>query len=268
MPKRIDLTGQRFGRLTVVCEAGRDDRQQVVWKCVCDCGAETYSTTGTLRRGNKKSCGCEQGGFRDHTGERFGMLTAIRCIGRGDDRNPIWLCRCDCGNLHQASARNLVHGRVKSCGCLKHTGTRTTHGESHTRLYHVWSNMLRRCYNPNTTGWERYGGRGIRVCDEWHDYTTFRDWAVENGYDGNADYGECTIDRIDVNGDYEPDNCRWADLRTQGNNTRYNRVITVDGVSMSLAEWSRKSGISQSTIRSRLKSGWSPERAVTEEVHR
>lgn len=264
MPRRIDLTGQRFGSLTVVREVGTDSRHQVIWECQCDCGNVTQSTTGALRRGSKKSCGCKQGGFQDHTGEKFNSLTALKCTGRTNDGNPIWLCRCDCGNLHTVSARNLVHGYVKSCGCLRKAGTRTTHGESSSRLYNVWNGMRQRCNNKNNDRWSSYGGRGIKVCQEWEQYEAFRDWAIANGYDESASYGKCTLDRIDVDGDYCPSNCRWVDIVTQCNNTRYNVRISANGKTMTIAEWSRDSGISESTIRSRLADGWEPATAVTE----
>lgn len=264
MPKRIDLTGQRFNHLTVIERAGTDRTKQVLWRCVCDCGNETTATTNALRKSRKKSCGCRQGSFQDHTGERFGSLTALECVGRSKDGNPIWLCRCDCGNMHKVTARNLVHGKVKSCGCLKHEGTRTTHGESSSRLYNVWNGMRQRCSNPNNDEWHNYGGRGITVCDEWQDFETFMEWATDNGYDQNAGYGKCSIDRIDPNGDYEPNNCRWVDYKVQGNNRRGCTAITANGKTQTIAEWARESGISPSTIRSRIRSGWEPSRAVTQ----
>ena len=268
MPKRIDLTGQRFGHLTVLDRAGTWKNKQVLWRCVCDCGNETTATTGTLRRGAKKSCGCGQGGFQDHTGETFGYLTVVKCIGRGKDRNPIWLCRCKCGNTCEVTARNLVHGHTKSCGCKRHEGTRTTHGKSSSRLYGVWAGMKRRCLNPNDSEWHNYGGRGISVCDEWLEFEPFQKWAYDNGYDPNARYGECSIDRIDTDGDYSHDNCRWADYITQGNNRRGCTAITVLGETHTITEWGRINGLNPSTIRSRLHDGWEPERAVTQRTRK
>lgn len=267
MPKRIDLTGQRFGHLTVLERAGTGKNHQVLWRCVCDCGNETTATTGTLRRGAKKSCGCRQGGFQDHTGERFNHLTALECVGRANDGNPIWLCRCDCGNLHKATARNLVHGKVMSCGCINHLGHRT-HGQAHTRLYNVWNGMRQRCSNPNNGEWHNYGGRGIKVCKEWNEYESFRKWALSNGYDEDAEYGKCSIDRIDTDGNYEPSNCRWVDYKVQGNNRRGCTSITADGKTQTIAEWARENGLNPSTIRSRIRSGWEPARAVTQRIRR
>lgn len=230
---------------------------------MCDCGNETTATTGTLRRGAKKSCGCRQGGFQDHTGERFNHLTALECVGRANDGNPIWLCRCDCGNLHKVTARNLVHGKVMSCGCINHLGHRT-HGQAHTRLYNVWNGMRQRCSNQNNDEWHNYGGRGIRVCEEWQDFTAFSEWAMGNGYEPDAEYGKCSIDRIDPDGNYEPSNCRWVDYVTQGNNRRGCTSVTANGKTQTIAEWSRETGLSPSTIRSRIRSGWEPARAVTQ----
>ena len=266
MPKRIDLTGTRFDHLTVLGRIGTNSSKQVVWRCRCDCGNETTATTGTLTMGRKKSCGCKQGGFQDHTGERFGKLTVLECTGRSKDGNPIWLCRCDCGNMHEATARNLVHGKVKSCGCKRHEGTRTTHGEADSRLYNVWNAMKQRCSNPNNTAWHNYGERGIRVCDEWQTFESFKEWAIANGYDESAKYGKCSIDRIDTDGDYTPDNCRWVDYVVQGNNRRDCTSITADGITRTIAEWARENNINPSTIRSRLRAGWEPARAVTQET--
>lgn len=239
MSKRIDLKGRRFGRLEVTGRA--DDycspggHKTTMWWCLCDCGNVTKASTAHLNSGHTASCGClrNEGGkeVRNLKGQRFGRLLVLQENGRTPQGQARWLCRCDCGKEKTIAMSALVSGLTTSCGCyasemttlrnIKH-GNAFRHNK--TRLYEVWCAMIKRCENTNDDHYEYYGGRGVRVAPEWHDFSVFKEWAYKNGYDENAEHFKCTIDRIDVDGNYEPNNCRWADWKTQMNNTRRNKA--------------------------------------------
>lgn len=160
--------------------------------------------------------------LKDMTGQKFGRLTVIYRSGSNQCGMATWFCKCDCGGGCVVPGAALRKGNTKSCGCLHDECARermTIHGKSHTRLSAIWASMKQRCYNPSNKNFDRYGGRGITVCDEWReDFQTFRDWAISNGYDENAPVGKCTIDRINNDKGYSPDNCRWVDMKVQNNN--------------------------------------------------
>lgn len=203
----------------------------------------------------------------DLTGQKIGRLTVLSRTEHKD--RPRWNCVCDCGKEIVLPTEQLRNG-TKSCGCYRSEwakGKSTKHGSckrsGRDRLYGVWNMMKQRCVNPNNAAYKNYGGRGITVCEEWQkSYKSFMDWAVENGYDKDAKHGECTIDRIDNNKGYSPDNCRFVSSKEQARNTRTNRLITFCGETKTLADWGDKTGINPTTIQFRLKSGWTLEEAL------
>ena len=188
------------------------------------------------------------------TGRRFGFLTAIERADKKGGRTA-WICLCDCGNKHIVTTKELLRGTTRSCGCLRRkvlSETSKTHGESKTRLYRIWADIKTRCFNKKSRNYYKYGGRGISMCREWLEYEPFKSWAVSNGYDDRL-----SIDRIDVNGDYEPSNCRWADNVTQANNTRRNVYLEHDGEIKTMAEWARYFGCTYSLLHNRHRKGYS-----------
>ena len=216
-----DLVGKRFGKLVVTEYLGNK-----MWRCVCDCGNITEESTKRLQKYAVPSCGCEVEKRHEKAnllGKRFGRLLVTEKIEPGR-----WKCKCDCGNETIVRAGGLTSGKTRSCGCLKDelaSERLTTHGETGSRLYYVWTGMKQRCTNPNHKSYESYGGRGITVCDEWlHDYEAFRKWAIESGYDETAPTHQCSIDRIDNDKGYSPDNCRWATASEQRVNSRKRQV--------------------------------------------
>lgn len=189
-------------------------------------------------------------------GQRFNMLTVVCYAGKSSHGDRVFKCVCDCGKETTATASDLMSGNKKSCGCLHGEN----HGHSDDRLYGVWQTMKARCNRPTNQKYKDYGGRGISVCAEWQNsFTSFREWALKNGYDYDAPYGKCTIDRIDVNGDYEPSNCRWVDMKTQVKNQRPHKS-GIDGIAIdykgkhyrSISELARDYGIHPARIERRI----------------
>lgn len=192
-------------------------------------------------------------------GERYGRLVVIAQAGRNKENRLQYLCKCDCGNEATVLGKHLHSGNTKSCGCFKREAglaANTTHGLSKTRLYRIWGNMIDRCERESSAKFPRYGGRGISVCAEWrNDFQAFYDWAMSAGYDPEAGYGECTLDRKDNDGDYCPENCRWATNKQQSLNKECTRKIEHNGETHTLKEWSEITGVNYYTMHERYMRG-------------
>ena len=193
-------------------------------------------------------------------GEKYNRLTIIELLPGAKVR-----CRCDCGNEIITRRDQVKEGISRSCGCYHKEVTgaiNRTHGLTHHKLYKTWHNMRSRCKNPNAAKYELYGGRGIMVCGEWdNDFMAFYNWAIASGWKEGL-----SIDRIDPNGNYCPENCRWADAITQNNHLRPNHNLTYNGKSQSIYAWARELGINKKTLSERIRRGWTIERALNKGV--
>lgn len=191
-------------------------------------------------------------------GQKFNMLTVISQTNERIDRKVVWLCKCDCGNYTKAIAKDLISNNKKSCGCLKYATHNMTHGLSKTRIYKIWLGIKKRCYNPTSGSYKHYGKRGIIMCDEWkNDFMAFYNWAMTNGYTDKL-----SIERNNVNGNYEPSNCCWIALAKQSCNTRKTRYVTYNGETKSLSTFCKELNISRTAVIQRVKRGDTYEQAI------
>ena len=205
-------------------------------------------------------------------GQKYGKLSIIKEVSPIGNKKRI-LCKCDCGNIKEYSMDRVIHGRTQSCGCLRNEMFLTRRNNNGTsvypkeatdsKLYKIWNSMKCRCYTVSSGAYFKYGAKGIRMCDEWkNDFMAFYNWALANGYSD-----ELTIDRIDYRGNYEPSNCRWADIRTQANNKSNVRKYEYNGELHTMTEWSENMNINYSALWERLNVlGWSVEKALTTPV--
>ena len=198
------------------------------------------------------------------TGDRYGRLTIVSEAPKSE-RQYKWkrefLCKCDCGNYRRVRLENLVSGHTKSCGCYIrdfNKDNKIKHGHYGSRLYKIWQGIKKRCLQRNSKDYRDYGGRGIKICDEWMEFEPFYEWAINNGYQQDL-----TIERIDVNGNYEPSNCTWIPKKEQGRNTRRTKIICYKGEQKTLREWAVCLGLTYNVLQLRLSRGWSIEEAFT-----
>lgn len=203
---------------------------------------------------------------KDYSNLRSGRLSAIAPSSRVSGRT-FWLFSCSCGNEKIIDVASVASGAVRSCGCLhlercRSGANQLKHGDARkgavTRLHSIWRGVLKRAGDNWRSVDTRYRDRGIVVCEAWRDYPTFREWALSNGYADNL-----SIDRINNDGPYAPENCRWTDSKQQARNRRSSRNLTANGLTMTMAAWSEVSGLGSSTIKTRINRGWSVERAIS-----
>lgn len=247
------------------------DKNGAEWNCVCECGNHFVANGRYLRRGRIKSCGCSlnpnivdmTGWVMKEHGVPDSRITVVKYIGTSNDRKALWECVCECGKVFIANGKEIRSGHTLSCGCLKVERTisaNTTHGESASRLYKIYAGMKDRCYNKNNKRYDIYGQKGIKICDEWlNSYEAFRDWAMSNGYKEDL-----TIDRINSNGNYCPENCRWTTAEVQANNTSRNHLLTYNGETKTMSQWAKEVGLSYYTLRNRINClGWNVDKSLT-----
>ena len=258
------MKGKRFGRLVVMERAKENKGAIAQWVCLCDCGKTKIVTGCNLRNGNTQSCGClrrmsYKKVFAEMVGEKHGKLTITDFFIK--DGLSYFGCICDCGKETTLLAGSVKSGGRTTCGCSTTTKPRTENGrfivkhgntqngKAKPRLYTCWLAMKSRCYNRNNIEhYKHYGARGISVCDEWaNDYVAFKKWSMANGYNDSL-----TLDRIDVNGSYSPENCRWATVKEQCRNKRNNHWIAHNGETHSMAEWAEIKGMNYGTLYSRI----------------
>lgn len=198
--------------------------------------------------------------FKDISGQQFGRLSVKGFAGFGKRRLAWWECVCSCGAVVTVCGNNLRTGNSHSCGCARTEAARsifTKHGDTNSAEYIAWGSMKARCTNPNLKNQHRYIGRGITMCERWRDFSNFLSDM------GRKPSPELSLDRIDNDGNYEPDNCRWGTGEQQANNRSTNRMISFSGETLTVAEWGRRLGVPARVIYSRLHSGWSPDRALS-----
>ncbi len=243
-----NIENKKFGKLTAIKKVGRTGSNNI-WECKCDCGNTTTGTVTSLMLGNKKSCGCFRKDLFEKTkeifiGNKYGNILVTEEIEMENGRRTV-IGMCECGVIKKYRASHLKYGKTISCGCYpekNRAALSTKHGLSSNPLYFVWASMMDRCYNEKFQDYRNYGGRGISVCERWHNVTNFVA-DVTNGYKKGLQ-----LDRVENNGNYCPENFRWATRKENNRNKRTNRMITVNGVTKSMAEWVEETGVKYTTM--------------------
>ena len=268
---RIDITGKQYGYLYVKSYSHTKGKI-AYWNCSCVCGNDVVKAGKLLRNGHIKSCGCmtsklvSDSKIDDMQGRKIGRLIFKEYVGLLN-HHALWLCQCSCGNECIVKASSVKSGVTSSCGCLAHEilmDRNIKHNCAYLPIYRNYHHMIRRCYDSTSKAYKWYGERGIRVCDEWKNkdngFMNFYNWAIENGYKEEIlpnGRNKWTIDRINVNGNYEPSNCRWATNIQQANNKRTNVFVEHEGKKYTIAEFVREFNLNYNNTLARYHKGWS-----------
>lgn len=254
-----DETGNRYGLLQVV---ERDHSRRGYWLCVCDCGNKNSVRGSHLRSSATSSCGCL---FAiDEVGNRYGRWTVVEQDDDHKGKGAFWRCVCDCGNTRSVSGSGLREGTTKSCGCLQKemmSQRQTTHGRARSSIYKAFDSMNHRCLNKSNASFNMYGGRGITVCERWHRATpnAFENFLSDMGEKPSKKH---TLERVDNDGPYSPENCRWATMQEQSNNKRNNINFTHWGRTQNITQWSKELRIDRGLVYGRLSLGWTKVQAL------
>lgn len=265
--KRLNLVGLKIDNIEVI-EFAYVKNRHTFWKCKCVCGNEIIVSSQNLVRGFPKSCGC----IDKHTivGEKIGKLTVLERTDKRYRGNVVYKCICECGNICYKSRASLIkNSGIKGCGCYE---PKKKYYNKNARLYQLWCCIKKRCLDERPKTAKTYKLRGITICDEWKkDFNKFQEWALQNGYREEIlpnGLNKWTIDRIDTNGNYEPNNCRFITVKQQARNTRKNRIIEINGTKRCLAEWCELYNITNTTFYHRIKCGLTEEQAITMKVNK
>ncbi len=262
-----DYIGKQYGHLTVIGQS-KNSSIPNAFDFRCECGAIVSYAPDRVISGGQKSCGkCQfsrvqtrpHNDLEKYIGKTKNLLTVIGYSKLPSDKKWRLDCQCQCGNTSRLFPYQFDNGSVKSCGCLRKDNHKTIDSRAKHPLYGLWFQMINRCENPNHIKYYRYGARGIKVCDEWHDFWKFVEWSDSVGGRPKG----CTIDRINNDGNYEPSNCRWATSFQQSINKSSTRILEYNGEKKSIAEWSASTGLSWALIHGRVSRGWSAEKALT-----
>lgn len=273
--KLVDLTGKRFGHLTVI-ERAPNFHGRIMWRCECECGNIIDVDASNLKRSNEtRSCGClwrknRKKGYAAQNranlvGQVFSDLTVIE-FAFSKNKCAFWRCKCSCGKETIVSTGALRSGNTKSCGCRsKLHPANYRHGMAKSRLNSVYFGMKERCYDPNNKAYRFYGALGVTVCDEWlgkNGFIHFSEWAKENGYQDDVAFGVCTLDRIDGTKGYSPANCRFISIQEQQNNRKDNHNVLYNGEILSVSRMARKYNLPPHVLGGRLSLGWDIDKAI------
>lgn len=258
-----DSIGKTYGRLKVLERVGNNKHGHTMVKCLCACGDVKEFMIYNIIRGTTTSCGCSYIRWKDSIGKTYGRLKVIKRVENKGKMIAVE-CICSCGKTKTIILSSITEGKTTSCGCYqksKASEANTTHGHKKdykwTGVYLSWQDMLKRCTNPNSIGYKNYGGRGITVCSRW--LNSFENFLEDMG---DREDG-LSLDRKDNNGNYEPENCRWATRKEQNSNRRDTRLITYKNEIKCLQNWADEYGINSTVLSRRIAKGWPLEKALT-----